>query len=53
MSSSLINNCSVCGPPDSPCILITVGVGLGLREGKGEGAEWEEVKWSSVEWSER
>lgn len=56
MSSSLINNYSVCGPPDRPCILMTAGVEAKRRGKKereqGSGVEWEEVEWSRVEWSE-
>lgn len=55
MSSSLINNYSMCGPPDRPRILMTATVGAKEKGGgreQGNGAEWEEVEWSSVEWSE-
>lgn len=56
LSSSLINNYSVCGPPDRPCILMTAGVEAKRRGKKkreqGSGVEWEEVEWSRVEWSE-
>ncbi len=41
LSSSLINNYSVCGPPDRPCILMAVRVGAKRRKRKREGAgEW-------------
>lgn len=42
LSSSFINNYSVCGPPDRLCILMTAGVEA-LREGGwGEEVEWSE-----------
>lgn len=47
LSSSLINNYSVCGPPDRPCILMTAWAEAG-REGW---REWSERRWSGVEWS--
>lgn len=47
LSSSLINNYSVCGPPDRPCILMTAWAEAG-REGR---REWSERRWSGVEWS--
>ncbi len=53
MSSSLINNYSVCGPPDRPCILMTARVGA-KRRGKKEGSrgmEWSGRRRSGVEWS--
>lgn len=55
LSSSLINNYSVCGPPDRACMLMTARVGAKRREKEreqGNGVEWEEVEWSRVEWSE-
>lgn len=50
LSSSLINNYSLCGPPDRPCILMTARVGAKRREREGAG-EWSGVAWSGVEWS--
>ena len=52
LSSSLINNYSVCGPPDSSCILMTAGVGAKRRGKEGAGGmEWSGRRWSGVEWS--
>lgn len=38
----------VCGPPDAPRILITVGVGA---KKEGQGGELSGRKWSGVVWS--
>lgn len=43
LSSSLINNYSVGGPPDRPCILMTARAGA-IRGGEREGAG----QWSGV-----
>lgn len=52
LSSSLINNNSVCGPQDSPCILMTAVVGAKRTEKRGrKGMEWSGRRWSRVEWS--
>lgn len=48
LSSSLINNYSVCGPPDSSCILITARVGAKRREKRKQG-EWSGVEGGGVE----
>lgn len=47
LSSSLINNYSVCGPPYRPCILMTARAEPKRREKErelGNGVEWEEVE---------
>lgn len=49
LSSSLINNYSVCGPPDRPCILMAARVEAKRREKRGSrGTEWNGRRWSGV-----
>lgn len=54
LSSSFINNYSVCGPQDIPCILMSAMVGAkrGRKGMEWSGRRWCGVEWSGVEWSE-
>ena len=53
LSSSLINNYAVCGPPGRPCILMTARAEAKRREKerRSRRMEWSGRRWSGVEWN--